>query len=62
MELALALPHERERALYQPRQVRKTPLYQLIGTHYEDAKAVWVDRFEKKYGKWRGFGEVSPKS
>ena len=55
MEVALALPHEREPALYQPRQARKTPLYQLVEKHYEDVKAVWDDRFEKKFGKWRGF-------
>jgi hypothetical protein len=23
--------------------------------HYEDVKAVWEDRFEKAYGRWRGF-------
>jgi hypothetical protein len=55
MELALALPHEREPALYRPRQTRKTPLYQLVEKYYEDVKAVWEDRFEKKYGRWRGF-------
>ena len=49
------MPHEREPALYQPRQARKTPLYQLVEKHYEDVKAVWDDRFEKKFGKWRGF-------
>ena len=49
------MPHEREPALYQPRQARKTPLYQLVEKHYEDVKAVWDDRFKKKYGKWRGF-------
>jgi hypothetical protein len=55
MELALVLPHEREPALYRPRQARKTPLYQLVEKYYEDVKAVWEDRFEKKYGRWRGF-------
>lgn len=55
MELALALPREREPALYRPRQPRKTPLYRLVEQYYEDVKAVWEDRFEKKYGRWRGF-------
>jgi hypothetical protein len=55
MELALALPHECEPALYRPRQARETPLYQLVEKYYEDVKAVWEDRFEKKYGRWRGF-------
>jgi hypothetical protein len=52
MQLALAEP---EPALYRPRQARKTPLYQLVEKYYEDVKAAWEDRFEKKYGRWRGF-------
>jgi hypothetical protein len=30
-------------------------LYQLHETYYEQVKALWEDRFEKKYGFWRGF-------
>ena len=52
---ALALPTERVPAVYKPRQPRKTALYQLMEAHYEDVKAVWEDRFEKAYGRWRGF-------
>ena len=42
-------------SLYRPRNVRATPLYQLLESYYEDVKALWEDRFEKKYGFWRGF-------
>ena len=38
-----------------PRQPRKTALYQLMEAHYEDVKALWEDRFERTYGRWRGF-------
>lgn len=41
--------------LYHPRNVRATPLYQLLEMYYEDVKALWEERFEKKYGYWRGF-------
>ncbi len=41
--------------LYRPRNVRATPLYQLLEMYYEDVKALWEERFEKKYGYWRGF-------
>jgi hypothetical protein len=30
-------------------------LYQLLEAYYEDVKAIWEERFEKKYGFWRGF-------
>jgi hypothetical protein len=30
-------------------------LYQLLETYYEQVKGLWEDRFEKKYGFWRGF-------
>jgi len=42
-------------ALYRPRNARATPLYQLLEAHYEDVMAVWEERFERKYGFWRGF-------
>jgi hypothetical protein len=55
MELALAWPSARSPAIYRPRQPRKTALYQLVEKYYEDVKAQWEDRFEKKFGRWRGF-------
>ena len=42
-------------ALYRPRNARASPLYQILETYYEDVKAVWEQRFEKKFGFWRGF-------
>ena len=30
-------------------------LYQVIEAHFEDVKARWEERFEKRYGFWRGF-------
>ena len=55
MELGLCTLQKASPALYRPRQPRKTPLYQLLETHYEEIKASWEDRFEKRYGRWRGF-------
>ena len=56
--LAASLPFPSEGgdpSLYRPRNVRATPLYQLLESYYEPVKALWEDRFEKKYGFWRGF-------
>ena len=41
--------------LYRPRNARTTALYQLLEAYYEDMKGLWEERFEKKYGYWRGF-------
>ena len=41
--------------LYRPRNARASPLYQLLETYYEEVKAIWEQRFEKKYGFWRGW-------
>ncbi|HSF17872.1 MAG TPA: transposase zinc-binding domain-containing protein [Vicinamibacteria bacterium] len=42
-------------ALYRPRNVRVTALYQLLEGHYEDVRALWEEQFEKKYRFWRRF-------
>ncbi len=42
-------------AFYRPRNVRATSLYQFLEAHYEDVKAIWEERFQTKYGFWRGF-------
>ena len=55
MGLSALLPISNAVPLYRPRNPRKTPLYQLMETHYEDVKALWEERFEKIYGRWRGF-------
>jgi hypothetical protein len=41
--------------LYRPRNARATALSQLLEAYYEDVKSLWEERFEKKYGFWRGF-------
>ena len=45
--------------LYRPRQPQNSALYQLLEAYYEDVKAMWEDRFEKKYGFWRGFVDAA---
>ena len=42
-------------ALYRPRRPQNSALDQLLEAYYEDVKAVGEERFEKKYGFWRGF-------
>ena len=55
MGLPALSPIGHTQPLYRPRNPRKTALYQLLETHYEDVRAVWEERFEKTYGRWRGF-------
>jgi hypothetical protein len=43
--------------IYRPRNPRKTPLWGLLDTLYERVKAVWEERFERKYGYWRGLAD-----
>jgi len=50
MELAVACPEKATVHLYQPRQPRATLLYHV--------KALWEERFEKRYGFWRGFVDL----
>ncbi len=40
---------------YRPRNPRLTPLYRLVETFYEEVKGCWEERFERLYGRWRGF-------
>ena len=39
---------------YRRRNPRATSLYQLLDVHYETVKGVWEERFERRYGFWRG--------
>ena len=55
MELVATSQPNPPLALYRPRQPQNSALYQLLEAYYEDVKAVWEERFEKKYGFWRGF-------
>ncbi|MGH9381705.1 MAG: transposase zinc-binding domain-containing protein [Thermoanaerobaculia bacterium] len=41
-------------ALYRPRKPRASPLYQLVESCYDEVKGTWEERFERRYGFWRG--------
>jgi len=43
--------------VYRPRDPRKTALWGLVDTHYERVKGVWEERFERRYGFWRGLAD-----
>jgi hypothetical protein len=43
--------------VYRPRDPRKTALWGLLDTHYERVKGVWEERFERRYGFWRGLAD-----
>jgi hypothetical protein len=40
--------------LYRARSPRSTPLYRLFEAHFDEVKAQWAERFERRYGYWRG--------
>ncbi len=44
---------------YRPRNPSLSSLYQLLESHYETVKSVWEDRFERRYGFWRGFYDTA---
>ena len=44
---------------YRPRNPRLSSLYQLLESHYETVKSVWEDRFERRYGFWRGLCDTA---
>ena len=46
-------------SLYRPRNARASPLYQLFETYYDEVKAVREERFETKFGFWRGFVDTA---
>lgn len=39
---------------YRARQPRTTPLYRLAEELYDEVKGLWEERFERRYGFWRG--------
>ena len=45
---------------YRRRNPRATSLYQLLDVHYETVKGVWEERFERRYGFWRGHPDERP--
>jgi len=44
---------------YRPRNPSLSSLYQLLEAHYERVNSVWEDRFERRYGFWRGFYDTA---
>lgn len=44
---------------YRQRNPRATPLYQLLETHYDTVKGTWEERFERRYGFWRGYYDTA---
>ena len=40
--------------VYRPRNPRATPLYRLVDACYDEVKGQWEERFEGRYGFWRG--------
>jgi hypothetical protein len=49
------LPAGSALGVYRPRRPQITPLYRLVDAHYEEVKGQWEERFESRYGYWRGF-------
>lgn len=43
--------------IYRPRDPRKTALWDLLDTLYERVKGSWEERFERRYGFWRGLAD-----
>lgn len=41
--------------VYRPRRPKGSALFHLVEECYEDVKGVWEERYEAKYGRWRGF-------
>jgi len=58
MELVLPSQDRATPLLYRPRQARAALLYQLLEAYYDDVKVLWEERFEKRYGFWRGFVDL----
>lgn len=41
--------------VYRPRRPRSSRLYRLVEESYEAVKGTWEERYESRYGRWRGF-------
>ena len=46
-------------ARHRPRNPRATALYQLLESCYETVKGLWEERFERRYGFWKGFYDTA---
>lgn len=55
MDAAASPPPPFGPAVYRPRNPQSTPLYRLLEERYEAVKGAWEERFESRFGFWRGF-------
>jgi hypothetical protein len=39
---------------YRTRNPRATPLYRLVEGYFDEVRGQWEERFERRYGYWRG--------
>jgi len=46
-------------AVYRQRRPRATSLFQLLDTHFDELKALWEQRFERRFGFWRDFYDTA---
>ena len=42
-------------ARYRARNPRSTPLYRLFEGCFDEVKGQWEERYERRFGVWRGF-------
>ena len=42
-------------ARYRARNPCVTPLYRLFDAHFDEVRGQWEERYEQRYGFWRGF-------
>jgi hypothetical protein len=40
---------------YRARNPRATPLYRLFDAHFDEVRGQWEERYERRFGFWRGF-------
>ena len=40
---------------YRARSPRATPLYRLVDVHFDEVRGQWDERYERRFGFWRGF-------
>jgi len=55
----MALPCPKLSPLYQPRDPKASDLWRLIDEHFDSFQQVYDERFQAKYGYWRGIVEQS---
>ena len=46
-------------SIYRQRNPRASSLYQLLDSLYDTVKGLWEERFERRYGFWRGLYDAA---